>query len=91
MPDARQMSGEDAEKALAELSRDHPRWRIWRSSDGHWYASRTGRVLPERAFEAGLAMTLGGEEDPDQLGALLVRQRVLGEKFAERMAAAGLA
>jgi hypothetical protein len=90
MPDVRQMSGEDATKALAKLSREHQRWRIWRSSDGHWYATRTGRVLPDGAFEAGLAMTLGGEEDPGQLGELLCKQRTFAAKFAERMAAAGL-
>jgi hypothetical protein len=79
---------------LARLDRDHPAWHAWRSEPAGggaqlWYATRRGRVLSDSAFNDGLVMTIGGQEDPGQLDKLLTDQDRKARDRDRRIAAGG--
>ncbi|WP_433238761.1 hypothetical protein ACQPYK_31375 [Streptosporangium sp. CA-135522] len=52
-------------------------WSIWRSDRGRWYATRRTGALSRAEMDAGLVMTVFGD-DADELTAILAEQ----ERFA---------
>jgi hypothetical protein len=90
MSDTKNMSEEEAVTAdLAWLDRQHPAWHAWRSNAGKWYASRLGCTLTDSAIEAGAAMTVAGQDDPQQIHDLLCKQERIAERLAVIRAAGG--
>jgi hypothetical protein len=61
----------------AALETDFPRWVVWRSDAGHWYATRAGS-LTDQQIQAGYAMTVAAEA-PETLRLLLAQQERPGE------------
>ena len=53
-------------------------WRVFRSSEGSWWATRQAR-LTEQMQDCGLHATVGDVRRPAQLEALLAEQVKLGE------------
>ncbi|MEU1724288.1 hypothetical protein AB0C33_24330 [Nonomuraea sp. NPDC048881] len=53
------------DRHLAEIAREYPRWTIWRSDAGRWWATRH-HPLDAAQREAGCAMTIDAD-DPDGL------------------------
>jgi hypothetical protein len=50
----------DFEDLKARLEEEFPRWLVWRSDAGRWYATRTGN-LTDAQLQAGYAMTLASD------------------------------
>ncbi|MEV3980504.1 hypothetical protein [Nonomuraea sp. NPDC049758] len=53
------------DRHLAEIAREYPRWTIWRSDAGRWWATRH-HPLDAAQRAAGCAMTIDAD-DPDDL------------------------
>ena len=63
------------ESTLAEIGREYPGWRPWRSSAGRWWAVRLATRTPVNPPNAW-ARTVDGD-DPEQLRAALAAQEEL--------------
>ncbi|MGN9843030.1 hypothetical protein ACTMTI_33395 [Nonomuraea sp. H19] len=57
------------DRHLAEIAREHPKWTIWRSDAGRWWATRH-HPLNAAQRAAGCAMTIDAD-DPEGLRELL--------------------
>ncbi|MEU4571078.1 hypothetical protein ACBI99_32990 [Nonomuraea sp. ATR24] len=53
------------DRHLAEIAREYPKWTIWRSDAGRWWATRH-HPLDAAQRDAGCAMTIDAD-DPEQL------------------------
>ncbi|MEW9532961.1 hypothetical protein [Microbispora sp. NPDC049125] len=49
------------DRHLAEIAREFPKWTIWRSDAGRWWATRH-HPLSEIQRDAGCAMTIDADD-----------------------------
>lgn len=63
---------------MLALEAGFPAWRVWRSSEGGWWATRQARVTEEMQ-DCGLHATAGDVRKPADLRALLIEQAKLEE------------
>jgi hypothetical protein len=68
------MAGWD--ELVTELEAQFPRWHIWRSSAGRWWATRTGAVLRREDLGAGRVMTLDADDAKSLRTQLLTQSRL---------------
>jgi hypothetical protein len=59
-----------ADEAARALEGDFPGWRVWRSSAGRWWATRTGAGAPGKCRDGDLPMTVDADSE-GQLRAVL--------------------
>jgi hypothetical protein len=50
----------DPEQDLAALAEAFPDWRVWRSDEGHWYATRRRAVTPADGYRYGRVRMVDG-------------------------------
>jgi hypothetical protein len=68
------MAGWDEQ--VAQLEAEFPGWRIWRSSAGRWWATRTGSVLRHDALGTGRVMTVDADDEQDMREELASQARL---------------
>lgn len=68
---------------MRALEEEFGGWRVWRSSDGAWWASRSEGRLADEQFDAGLHATVGDVRRPSQLRVLLGEQARIKEWAAD--------
>lgn len=69
-------------RSMLALEREFPAWRVWRSSEGLWWATRHQRPTPQM-HDCGLRRIIGGVRQFAHLQALLTEQARL-ETWAEQ-------
>jgi len=60
----------------AQLAAEFPGWRIWRSSAGRWWATRTGSVLQREALGTGRVMTVDADDEQSMRQELAAQARL---------------
>jgi hypothetical protein len=68
----------DPEQDLAALAEAFPDWRVWRSDEGHWYATRRQDVTPAEGHKHGRIRMVDGI-DANRLLAELTDQEARDE------------
>jgi hypothetical protein len=68
------MAGWDEQ--VAQLEAEFPGWRIWRSSAGRWWATRTGSVLKQEALGTGRVMTVDADDEQSMRKELAAQARL---------------
>jgi len=76
------MAGRDEQ--VAQLEAEFPGWRIWRSSAGRWWATRTGSVLRREALGTGRVMTVDAD-DQHSMRAELTAQAQLDSEIEDEV------